>query len=266
MNTNQYFSFTRFIKLIKSDWLINYKKYILLFLTMLAIGYVFIYLNLPKRAYEGSSVFDANRYLNLLNISLFALIAFIGTSFPAFNSKKTARIYMLTPASTFEKYSAQFLGRIVITFILFLFAFWLDANLARLTVLGTIKENTPKIEAFSYSDLLRILKKDEFSHIFMPFLLLSTAMFFFAIRLFFNRNGILKTSLTFISFLFGIYLLFVLFSHIFYPETKGFDVHTSEYEVIRNLESGQILGIIIVSVSWIFLLVLGFFKLKEKEV
>ena len=265
MNRNQIFSLKRFINLIKSDLLINYKKYGLQLLVIFLLGYGMMYLSLPKHSYQEGVNYDTSRYFSLFVTALFALGAFAGLSFPAFNHKNKSRVYLLTPASTFEKYTAQILGRIVIGTILFLIIFWIDARLARFTILNTVKENIPEIEKFTYSGIISRLKMDVFTLWLFPFISLSIGCFLFSVKLFFGKNGLVKTGLSMGGVLFITYLLFALLTQILYPETPWFEVKTPDYQITGNLGNGEIFSIVIFSISWIFFLIFGFFKLKEKE-
>lgn len=269
MTTNKYFSFTRFVRLIKSDLLINYKKYLLLVLAAFVLCYGFLYLNMPKRNFGDSYYFDINRYMDLFMVTLFALGAFVGLSFPAFSNKKATRTYLLTPASTLEKYTVQIFGRFILTSLIFLLIFWLSALLARYTAIHAVKpdEAPPAITVFHYSDLWAAIRKDEFSAWFFPFMILSIGMFLFSVRLFFRKAGLLKTVLSLAVVIFSFFGLMVLFSHIFYPaQVKGWDIHGTTYQLLPKLNNGEFFSIIIFSISWLFLLVFGYFKLKEKEV
>ena len=51
MNSNKFFSFSRFYRLLMNDILINYKKYLLIILAAFIMGFVFLYSNMPKFAY-----------------------------------------------------------------------------------------------------------------------------------------------------------------------------------------------------------------------
>jgi len=58
----------------------------------------------------------------------------------------------------------------------------------------------------------------------------------------------------------------VLFSHIFYPEIIGFRVYIDTYNITTDLTNSSIWVYSISFLSWVFFLILGYFKLKEKQV
>lgn len=266
MKTNQIFSLKRFINLIKSDLLINYKKYALMVLVMSVAGFVFMYINMPKHSYAGAQTYGVNRYFPItLTFAIFALGAWIGSSFPAFNNKNTKRSYLMTPASTFEKYSAQILGRIIISTLIFLIILWIDARFARFTIIQTAKENIPDIEKFSYSAILERIKTDKFTFVATPVMSLSLSAFLFSVRIYFNKQGLLKTLVTLAIVLFSLYMLFAIFTKIFYPEYNFFEVHATDYWITDKLKNSEVVAIVVFALSGLLLPVLGFFKLKEKE-
>lgn len=268
MKTNQIFSLKRFINLIKSDLLINYKRYALMILVMTILGYVVLYLNMPKHTYGMNSVSDFNisKYMNLfMTFIIFSLGAWIGLSFPAFNNKNTRRNYLMSPASTFEKYSAQFLGRVIISTVMFLIIFWFDAQIARFTVLHSVNENIPIIEKFTYSGLIERLRADTFTNWLLPLFTLALFMFLFAVRIYFKKQGLLKTIFSLASVLLLIFFVLVVFTQFFFPEYKMFEIHTYEYKMTEKLLNGEILTIVILIFSAVMLPILGYFKLKEKE-
>lgn len=261
MKTNQIFSLKRFINLIKSDLLMNYKRYGMIVLVMTLLTYVVMYLNFPKNG----GTFDIERYFPfLVSFIFFSLGAWIGSSFPAFNRKNTSRNYLMTPASTFEKYTAQFIGRIIISTIVMLIIFWIDARFARFTVLHVIKENTTAIDKFSYTALYEKIKLDHVVY-WTPLIFFSLVTFLFSARIYFNKHGLIKSLLALAGVFFAFYILLVIYTQIFYPGNKLFEVDATNYIVTKSIKNSDILMIALLSFSILILPVLGFFKLKEKE-
>lgn len=266
MKTNQIFNLKRFINLVKSDLLVNYKKYLLMIFVMTIVGFTFMYLNMPKHSYSSNEIYGIGRYFPLLiSFALFALGAWIGSSFPAFNNKNTMRSYLMAPASTFEKYTAQILGRIIISSILFLIIVWIDARFARFTILHTVKENIPNIEKFTYSGIIERIKMDPFTSWSVPIFSLSLGAFLFSVRIYFRKQGLIKTLMALAVVMFAIYLLFIIFTQIFYPELRLFEIKANDYYITDKFKNSEILTMVILTLSGLLLPVLGFFKLKEKE-
>lgn len=177
----------------------------------------------------------------------------------------------MLPASTFEKYLSAFLIRFVGGFILTLLIFWVCANLARLTVQLTPRyafaaERGFAYEPFSYELFINPeygLGKRLWQNVFS---LLSSGAFFFVVPLFFRKLPLLKSALIFIILLFGLITLLVGLSHLFFPETRGFDIVLNDYRVFHDMTAFEFSLNVLVSTAFPVLLVIGYFKLKEKTV
>jgi len=95
----------------------------------------------------------------------------------------------------------------------------------------------------------------------------SFGMYLFSAKLFFKKMGLIKSIILLVA-LFYLYLgILILFSHIFYPETVGFNMNLEEYTTtFHNISNREIWLYSIYCFSSFFLLPLGYFKLKEKQV
>jgi len=266
---NKIFSFPRFINLIANDFLINHKRYALFVAGM----FILPYLALSIAMYNDYPHWDIFDYLPFFVFSMAAIIIFItGGAFPEFNTKIQTANYILLPASVFEKFVVQFLLRIVVPIGLFLLIFWIDARLAKHTV-SSIKSNyfvlvdgeMLVVEDLNYLKLFyigEVLSRDVWAAIAGIF---SSITFFFSCRLYFKRFAPIKTLIAATILIFLFVCSFVFLSHIFYPETVGFDIKLQDYHICENLYNIQLYIYILAYVSWIFFLFVGFFKLKEKR-
>jgi len=264
METNQFFSLKRFYQLLRNDVLINYKTYLLTFIGAFFLGFAIFYMDMPK--HNVGYVYNHINYMRIVIISLFGLGVFVGLSFPEMSNKIRATNYLLLPASTFEKYLVQFLIRFIGGIILFILIIWLDTHLARWTILNFYKELDPlTIQKLTFQNMIN----GEKTHIMlaMIFAILSLGSYLFSVRLFFKKNALVKTVISFGIVVYILFCLTVMFSHLFYPETNGFNVNLKEYELtnlhVRNVEFWLYS---IMYLSGLFLLPLGYFKLKEKQV
>lgn len=263
MKTNQIFSLKRFISLIKSDLLINYKKYLMQLGIFVIALFALLYLNMPKSIYQGD--FTMIKYMGSFNVGLVALVVYAGLSFSAFSNKKTTRTYLLIPSSTLEKYSTQILGRIIVPALVLIVFFGIDANLSRWVILHTAK-TIPSIDIFSYSEALNFIEKyNKMMELMMILLPLSFGMYFFSTRLFFRKNGFIKSALSLSILLFIGVLIFGIFNKIYFPENEFFQMNIPNYKVNEALNNSDVFAIVLLSVSWGFFIIMGFFKLKEKE-
>jgi hypothetical protein len=174
----------------------------------------------------------------------------------------------LLPASAFEKFLSQFLIRFVGGIIVFLALFWIDARLAQWTLMQTedVQSGKAIVATFKYSIFWEGSNQKEF-----PLLLfaacLTIGIFLFSVRLFFRRFALIKSAVVAVVLILLILSAMVVFSHIFYPEkTIGWDVQIPNYIVFGNTYNTQLYLKSIFYVAWLFILPLGYFKLKEKQV
>ena len=267
MESTRFFSLSRFILLMHNDILLNYKKYLLTIAGAFILGYIFLLLQMPMR--DISPDFNAQQYVSIFTLCLFGLGAFIGMSFPAFNSKTDTITYLLMPASAFEKFMSQFLIRIVAGTVLFFLIFWIDAHLARTTALFVLRkfEHTPQIASFEFAIIFRSIYMNNnilmmFGTIFM---FVSTGVYIFSVRIFFNKMPVVKIVISIVSLVFITAMFMILLSHIFYPETMGMQLSIPEHKFVTNHSNVEIWLCSLFYCSWLFFLPLGYFKFKEKQ-
>jgi len=281
MNSNKFFSFSRFYQLLRNDILLNHKKYLFTIVGGFILGFILMYMYMPNRIYSYSnSGFDAIRYSNLFIMCLFGLGAFVGSAFSELSSKVKISNYLLVPASTFEKFLGQFTIRFIVGTIIFLVIFWVDAHLARIAVLSRIEgidgqlagpEKYNYIEKFHYSMLLIksrypvVTNWRLFEGIGMILIIFSLGMFLFSVKIFFRKLGLIKAGIALVAALYLIVILSVGFSHLFYPETKGFNTPDMNYFLSNGYTNNDIFLYSIAYLAPLFLLPLGYFKLKEKQ-
>jgi len=297
MNSNKFFSFSRFYRLLMNDVHINYKKYLLIILVAFIMGFVFLYLNMPRVVYGGDTLYGWNRfngskYMNIFLASLVALGALVGSSFPDLVSKVKTANYLLIPASTFEKFFSQFFIRVICGAGIFLILFWIDAQLARaISVMQMVDVKTNLhyvdaeqfIEKFNYGMIFwhdrvirysseagsypieQILYHKSIETWGISLFVVSIGLYLFSVKLFFKKLGLVKSIISSVAVFFAMALFMVIFSHIFYPGTKGFDVSLQNYTLQNGINNIEFWLCMIGFVSPLFLLPLGYFKLKEKQ-
>ncbi len=288
MNSTNFFSFNRFYLLLRNDLLINYKKYCLAILVAFILCFVFLYLNMPRVVYGGDMLndwnrFGSNKYMNIFLASIVGLGALVGSSFPDLGSKVKTSNYLLIPASTFEKFFSQFFIRVICGAAIFLVLFWVDAQLARyisVMQMVDVKNN------LHYVNAERVIEKFNYGMIFLykqnyptgmlvyhksietwgiSLFIVSIGLYLFSVRLFFKKLGLVKSIISFVALFFILFLFMVIFSHIFYPRTVGFDVSLPTYTFQNGINNAEFWLFLIGFVSPLFLLPLGYFKLKEKQ-
>lgn len=263
MSTNKIFNSRRFVNLIKNDLLIYHKSYMIKFAAIVVIMYLFLFFTMIgyDRSYGGSE------YSLYFLMFLAGLATFIGSAFPALNSKHTANSFILLPASTFEKYLQQFLSRIVLGTLIFFMLFWIAAHLARFTALNTetLKASGVLIEPFRFSMLWnnRVSENFRYSNILG---LITIGIFLFSTRIYFRQMATFKSVLLGVSIIMTCIAYLIILSHIFFPNTtQGYNISNEfMYGTFDNV-GGNIGTYLLFSTLWVTLLILGYFKLKEKQ-
>ena len=245
MKLHKFFSLKRFGHLLAADLRLNSKRYLYI-LAGAAVG-IYLLLLLSMLSDKRDTV-DTGYYFTMFIFSLLALGIYIGSAFPAFSEKTTTANFLLFPASNFEKLLSQFLLYYIVGIVLLILLFWIDANLARLSLLHLESVRTGKwiIEPFSYSNFIwsheiRVIT----SAYSFTLIILSIAGFLFTMRLFFSRFALAK------SIIIGVVLFMLIVWGLF-----TVPVYHGNLLVLWD----SFFGII-----FIFFLPLAYFKLKEKQ-
>ena len=266
MKQNKYFNTGRFASLFRNDLLINQKTYLF---TLAGLGiaiYAFTYFIMRTSRGNFSR---PDSYIPLFMILILAIGAFIGTAFPALTNQIKTSNYLLSPGSTFEKYLVQFMIRIILFIPIAFVLFWIGTHLAKASMVADPRINfdPSSIPDFHFSDLFNNAHLTIIDKLAIVLSIFSAASVLFAGSVYFTRFALVKTLIV-SGIMFGAVLLsFALFSHIFYPtETHGLHIELKIYEITENLYNVQLAAYLLGGLSWIFFLVFGYFKLKEKEV
>lgn len=283
MNTNKFFSFNRFYLLLRNDMFLNYKKYLLTIGAALILGFIVLSISMPNYVHKGDFrfTFDAINYSEAFGICLIGLLAFVGSAFSELSTKVKTSNYLLIPASSFEKFSSKLVIYLLAGTAIFLIIFWIDAHLARSFVLSHLKgvqgedlgsEKAKYIEVFNYSMLLIKTNYPIINYwswldgLAMLFGMLSIGMYFFSVKIFFKKLGLIKTAISFVALMYMGYVALMLISHIFYPETKAFTISNEmDYRLMNGFLNVEIWMFVSAFAAPIFIIPFGYFKLKEKE-
>lgn len=264
MKQNKYFSPQRFVRLFKNDLLINQKAYLFAFAGLSLAVYGFTYFIM-----RADNSFDKIQdYTPLIMMYMMAIGIVIGTAFPALNNQIKTSNYLLSPGSTFEKFMVQFVIRIIIFIPLALIIFWIGTHLAKVSQIPDPEHgfDPSRIPYFHFSDLFNAIPTLR-DRIVILVSIFSVASVLFAGSVYFNRFALVKTLIISGICIFAVVVSFVILSHLFYPaETHGFRIQLKTYKVTETLYNVQLAAYLLGCLSWIFFLVLGYFKLKEKEV
>lgn len=285
MSPNKFFSFNRFYLLLRNDMLLNHKKYLLTIAGAFILGFIVLYTSMPSYVVKGDFrfIFDSGRYTTAFIMCLLGLLAFVGSAFSELSTKVKTSNYLLLPASTFEKFLSKFVIYVLAGTAIFLIVFWVDAHLARYLALSNLKgtnnellgpEKEKYIAVFNYSMLL--IKKmypvvsywNWLDGLALIFGMLSIGMYFFTVKIFFKKLGLIKTAISFVAVIYVGTVIMSLLSFLFFPDTKVFYQISNEMDYrlkngYFNIEMWMYLTAYSVS---IFIIPFGYFKLKEKQV
>ncbi len=123
MQTNNNFSFRRFMLLCRQSLIINRK---LIGMTIIGFtGMLFVIL-LYVQSTRNFRSWDLSSYVVTFFILFFGLgIIYMSLSFPAFRTKEKSTTYLLLPSSTSEKYVFELISRLLVYVILMPLLFWL---------------------------------------------------------------------------------------------------------------------------------------------
>ncbi len=267
---NSFFSFKRFARLLRYDIATNYKFY------GLFLGGITLFLSAVLTFNMYGSV-RSGEYYHIEYIPwLILFVAGVGvigiaTAFPATKNKVTLTGYLMLPASTFEKYLVQFIIRVVLLVPILLFIFWVTAQFDRKIVQLIYDGQIEQFDVFSYS--LFWEKMNSGRHLTMMRSLffsgiLAGISLLFCLSTFFNRYKVFKVIFAYgvIGFLFVVSLSF--YSHLFFSDKMKywFDIHIHSYFITQEWNNGGLFFVILLMGLTLFLLPLGYFKLKEREV
>lgn len=229
--------------------------------TIVAIAGFHTFMHLTNLRFLERS-FSNNYHIPVFLFAFFGgCLIWCGQAFPGFRSKEKSMDYLMTPASSFEKFLFEFINRILLFLILFPIIYWAVTNV----VTGIFHHYIPEYinYKFVYGDLIgsNLSNRELTLAASLGFLMFTLP---FTVATYFQKMPLLKTILI-VALLVGIYfgIGFILF--------KG--LHIQEYRLANgrllfmyNAEDGKLAGIFAAILGNIVILVIGYFKIKEKEV
>lgn len=276
---NRYFSFNRFVKLLKYDMVLHKKKYLfftlVMFLVLFFVSYYWLDDNYKIRALNMSEY----RYSRKLNqYQVFCIFCYlvlstlvVSTSFSFFRTKEGTSNYLTLPVSTLEKFLSEFLVRIVIFNIVFLVSFWLSFKLASYAF--TVYFSNYQGTSYQLVDIpnFGILEQFTFYRHLLDrnvavLTLFSLTTFSLAGASYFNKYALFKNILAFATLVLFAYVVTLITYHLILPKKVDvFNVNIISRELNKDYEVSHIVLYSIGALSSLFLLPFAYFKLKEKE-
>jgi hypothetical protein len=261
MQTQNSFSFQRFIMLIKLSLRVN-KKLILISLSGIT-GTLFIGL-LLLQAMVNFEHWGQEEYMTTF-FFIFLILGFIYSSqaFPAFRSKTKSLSFLMLPASNSEKYVFELLTR-VIAFVVFMpVLYWIVSNIEG----RIVHYYVPEMVNYKFSFLDTISK---FSRTEKPgnwgILAISQIILFVFVAAFtgashFSKSPLIKTLLTFSTIVAG----YVLFSFLLFKGMNLKEYQPSPNSIFFHENNSLIFFAVASMMINLSLLAIAWFRLKEKE-
>lgn len=260
MNTNKFFNAKRFWNLFRNDMMINHKRYLFVVLGITIVLFLYFVWDMNRNPdYD----YRLNSYSDPFAFLLMAMGAIIGMAFPDLSEKKNTCNYLLRPASIFEKYLVQILIYFVLFAPLAFSIFWIDTRLARLTVIHLNLIHTAKIELYSFSESYKY--QPTLDIFMMSMAVFSMGIFLFVSRLFFKRFALVKSLILAVGLIYTFYVVMSLMTQVFYPEYSSNGFRLNDFRLSKDITCIQLCVYCMASLSWLFLLPIGYHKLKERQ-
>jgi hypothetical protein len=284
MNIQSIFDSKRFGRLIAHDLRLNTTKYLLMLAVYTLLLYFLILFVMTRSPSEfmihqfqpDAPVYSNTQgYIYTFMMGLVGLGLLIGNSFTGWGNKIRRMSYLQLPASNVEKYLHPFLVRFVGGAGFYFLIYWICAQLARLAFLNTdyginisYYENGIKLIPYPFDYSMFFSRQgDEMPWVAIFMFFVSIAAYLFAAPLFFRKQALVKSILAFFVVVFLVICTFVVFSHFFYPvEVQGFNSHLNDVKLSEKWSSIELAVYALSCGSWLFFLLIGFFKLKEMKV
>ncbi len=272
MKSHSIFNIRRFGLLLRHDLILNSKTYLLKITAFTLLAYfILLYFMFQNASSFQSSQYHGTSYQGYFLLFLVGLGVFIGTSFTEIGNKVKRTAYLQLPASTFEKFFHPFFLRIIVGSALFFLIFWVDARLARAMYLSAtqfqqvfINGMLVKPDAFQFSFLFT--QRDIQFWLPVTMTIVNIVLFLFGVPLFFKKQALVKTILTFFVLLFLVFISFVVFSRLFYPEARAFEVKLNDYFVWGTYKNVEVFFLTVMALACPSLLLASFYRLKETRI
>lgn len=264
MQQNNSFSIGRMLLLYRQAFVEN-KKELLIYIGGLCGGILlvtsFFILVLDTNMLARPEAWKNNKYVLIFMFMFVGLgILYNSMAFPGFRSKEKSLTYLMQPTSRLEKFTFEFINRLLFYIVGFPLIAWVMMNL----VGNVIYELEPGFVnyRFDMSPIFNKFQGWEKALAFFAGLLMFTIPFTGASH--FQKKTLIKTLLT-LAIIVGAYglLAFLLFKGLdlgnYNPVNKRITFISSKEEVIQSLCLAAI-------ATNLLLLTVSYFKLKEKEV
>jgi hypothetical protein len=260
--SNNIFSGKRLSLLFKQHFIHNAQ--LLLFSAGAYVGVVFIVLSIVQVG-NGLRPHELSHFQAFLMafVPIFAIL-YVGHAFPAFRSKESTIHYLMTPASTLEKFTFEFISRIGLILVVLPVLFWCTFNLQGYIFAMFTIESFESV-GLQHTVILEVPPE----YVTVLYALITGGVLFvlslvFAGSAMFEKQPLVKTlfSLAVIVVLFACYS-YVVVEHLgvgrYNPPDEMLLVPTEEWTAMRTMAIALFGGTMV-------MLLVAYRKLKEREV
>jgi len=280
---NNTFNIKRFGYVFRKDLMENWKRYILLFITMLgimAIAFIcfsLINYNIMENSFSNHSGINSNMLImTLLMFAGFGLL-FASTLMNPMNNKIKRISYLINPASNLEKY----LSRWIIMTIAYIIVFFIALYVVDILRVGITAAAYPDMDV-KFLDLSKLIREnDEVGSRYYIFR--NNYYFFFALSIYFLMQSLFVLGSTFwekttfvktfsvVTVLIIFFFLFCYFAiKLFYGDFDDFGnvMNSFEFMYKRNFDENLVLKFtscvisVFTLINWVF----AFFRFRESEI
>ena len=281
---NNIFNIRRFGLVFRKDFLENWKRYTLLFLTMLGVITIINTANSLSYYYDVHNMPEIEHY-NYLNkrlliysslmFGMFGLL-FASIFMSPMNSKTKRISYLVNPASNFEKYFSRWVIITIGYIISFIAAFWI-ADILRV---GICSARFPELE-ITFLDLTKLISSNDEGHseyaFYRPVFIISTSMYLLLQSLFilgssfWEKATFIKTFTTVVLIILSFVLICRWTILLFYGDIDSFgNVLESFTYTFDKRDINEEHAIVFVSCVISFFTIsnwtLTFFRFRESEI
>ena len=265
---NNIFNIKRFGFAFRKDILENWKRYTLLFLTLLGLMVamtVFQTREYIKIQYidEDFCIHLNNSMLTFLTILFFAAgIWFASTFATPINSRLKRLTYLINPASNFEKYLTRWSITTIGFIVAFFVAIWM-ADLLRVSICTVIY---PDVE-LPFINITKYIQDVEGKKVFFCLYFLLQSIFLLGATIW-EKASFIKTFIA-VAIFFGAYIVVCRWTILlFYGDMDGYYNVLQSFDLSHTFSQEQALSLlsIIMTVFTITFWVLACFRIRESEI
>lgn len=264
MQSNNTFDIARFGMLCRQTLVHQYKLVITSVVAFCGGLFILLLLIQVVNGFDQSN--NMGKYFELL-IFVFVVTGVIcsGTSFPSLRSREKMHNFLMLPASTFEKFLLEFIGRILIFIMILPVVYWAVYNIEGYIV--NVFYPSYSFGGISFFSNPHLNFGTETANQRVGVLIFTGGLSIFIIPFLgaaaFNKNPLVKT-----VFFVAIIFFFNLFMVYFFLEVLNFrEYHpTTPILFMRDAEDALLVSIVASIIFNAGFMVAAYFKIKEREV